>query len=257
MRRVPHLSSTAPAPSTRAATRAPSLPWLANQDNKKANSTAAMVAPKLNMLVAAGRGVCVTLLAPWLKGGTNYTLTCRTLALVEMQRKAPLPPVLHIQSDGGDGNWAPAVVGWAGALVAAGLFTKVRIARHLSGHGHDIADSWIAEPAKYRFGPRQGQGQSSLSVQHWLSQLKSEIYRDHLICEPRLLGSVLDFERLFERSYHINFGGGFGFLRHDNPNKVMEPLQIEVTQDATGTVLFQYRSYYDIEHDLPFQPERP
>ena len=217
-------------------------PWHANQDGKGANNSQHLLPLKMFVLVAAGLGVNVTLAPAWVETGTNFTLTARLMALVEMKRRAQrLPDVLYLQSDGGDGNWLPHVFGFAGMLVHAKVVSRVRISRHLPEHGHDIADSTIAAAVQFRFGTRKGAGNSSRSVSEWMDQLTS-IYQRRLLGEVQLLGAVFDFQTYLKSTYHEHFGDGFGFLAHKNGNKIGEPIQVTCpcpwvqAYEATGGV---------------------
>ena len=67
---------------------------------------------------------------------------------------------------------------------------------------------------------------------------------------------MFDFEAYLRSSAHLNFGVGFGFLRCNNPDKIMEPIMLRIFWHG-GRVVFRYKSYYDVQHDLPWHPEIP
>ena len=132
-----------------------SVPYGANLAGKKPNATEHVLSVKLLVLMVAGVGLSVVALLPWLKCGVNFNLTARLMVLAAVAKVAALPRELHVQSDGGDGNWDSLNFLFFAFLIHIGVFDVVYICRYLPGHGHEVVDGTIALMALFRFGARK------------------------------------------------------------------------------------------------------
>jgi hypothetical protein len=95
------------------------VPFLANNRSKSAHSPSELLQLYFMMHIVAGLGLYIVWAPPFVKGGSDFNMTCWWTVLMDVtDRGFKLPRHLKFHSDRGDGNWSVGQLAFDGLLCA-------------------------------------------------------------------------------------------------------------------------------------------
>jgi hypothetical protein len=133
------------------------VPFLSNNRSKSASSPSELLQLHYMMHIVAGLGLYIVWAPPFVRGGSDFNMTCWWTVLMDVTitRGHKLPRHLKFHSDRGDGNWSVVQLAFDGLLCALGAAQEVTRGAFPKDHGHGDGDSEMAVNRHYRYGNRR------------------------------------------------------------------------------------------------------